>query len=380
MTQADDLVLDSSTLAGPVRARVQRPAATVDRWTATRISQQGRRTVYHLTGQAHDDAQAWPWTMMLKVLRPSPTDATAPPTSWAYWEREALVYRAGFVDDLPGGLRAPRCYGVEQRPDGGWWSWLEALDTPATPWDVDRYGLAAAHLGAFNGAYLAGRPAPQAPWLSQGWLRNRTADLPTRLALINDPATWAHPLVRQAFPVPVAARCLALAAHREQWLGLLDRLPATFSHLDAWRGNLFAGTTPHGQPETIAIDWALTGTAPPGQEISPLIWVALLEFLVDAGQSTALEEAVVDRYLVALHATGWRGDPRAVRFAYLASALLQWATVPEALLYATDPGEGAWAEARWGRSRAEIVQASAAVTYALLDRMAEAERLAAALA
>ena len=265
-------------------------------------------------------------------------------------------------------------------PAGRTGCWLEALDGADPPWPVARYGLAAAHLGTFNGAYGAHRPGPRAPWLSQSWLRDRTADLPARLALVADPATWAHPLVRRAFPVPVAERCRALAARREAWLALLARLPATFCHLDAWRGNLFAGTAADGEPETIAIDWALTGYAPPGQEISPLVWVALLEFLLDAGQAAALEETVVERYLAGLHAAGWRGDPRAVRFAYLASALLQWATVPEALLYACDPAEGEGAEAHWGRPRADIIAASASVTYALLDRVAAADALAAALA
>ena len=369
----------SPTLTAPVRRLLQQPGAVVTGWTSTLLSKQGRRTVYHLTGQAQAGAQAWPWTLIFKVLRGRPA-AAEPPTSWAYWEREALVYGAGFLADLSGGLRAPHCYEVEQRPDGAHWIWLEALTQPDPVWDVDRYGLAAAHLGAFNGAYRAGRPGPQAPWLSQGWLRDRTADLPTRLALVTDSATWDQPLVQRAFPVPVAARCLALAARREAWLGLLDRLPSIFSHLDAWRGNLVAGTAADGQPETIAIDWAFTGYAPPGQEISPLIWVTFLEFLLDAGQIAALEEAVMDCYLAALRVAGWHGDPRAVRFAYLASALLQWATVPEALLYACDADEGAWAEARWGRPLADIVLASAAVTYALLDWVAEAEALATALA
>jgi hypothetical protein len=379
MTPPADLALDAAPLAPLVRTLLAAPQATVATWTARLLSRQGRRSVYRIAGTAADGGQDRPWALVLKVLQSHPADRLDAPTSWAYWEREALVYQAGLVDDLPGGLRAPRCYGVEQRA-GGHWMWLEALDGPDPPWPVARYGLAATHLGTFNGAFFGARRRPQAPWLSRAWLRDRTADLPARLALVADPATWAHPLLRRAFPVPVAERCLAVAARREAWLAQIARLPVTFCHLDAWRGNLFAGTAADGHPETIAIDWAFTGYAPPGQEISPVVWAALLEFLVDATPAAALEETVVESYLAALHAAGWRGDPRAVRFAYLASALLQWATVPEALLYACDPAEGEWAAAHWGRPRADIVAASAAVTYALLDRVAAADALAAALA
>jgi hypothetical protein len=362
-----------------VRVLLGSPAARVTDWTATLLSRQGRRGVYRIAGSALDGTGLRTWRLVLKVIQPPPDALADPPASWAYWEREARIYQAGIVADLPGGLRAARCYGVTQQPGGAYWIWLEALAGMDTPWSLARYGLVATHLGQFNGAYLAGRTAPAAPWLSQDWLRDRTADLPQRLARVTSPTTWAHPLVRRAFPVPVAARCQAIAARRATWLAQLARLPQTFCHLDAWRGNLGTAGRADGQPETIVLDWAFAGAAPPGQEISPLIWVALLEFLVEAHTAAALEETILESYLAGLHTAGWRGDPRAVRFAYLASALLQWATVPEALLYACDADEGAWAERHWGRPRAEIVEASAAVTYALLEREAEAVALSATL-
>lgn len=67
---------------------------------------------------------------------------------------------------------APRCYGMVKRPDGSIWLWLEEIrDRFAAVWPLERYTVAARDIGAFNGAYLVGRPVPDHPWLSKGWLR-----------------------------------------------------------------------------------------------------------------------------------------------------------------------------------------------------------------
>lgn len=378
MTHPPDLVFDAATLTAPVRARLADPAATVvGAGTVACLSAQGQRTVYRVAGTAHTASGVQPWVLILKVIRPPTGDAAWSPAAWCYWEREARIYQSGILADLPGGLRAVRCYGAVQQPDGAHWLWLEACEPFAVPWPLARYAEAAAHFGVFNGAYLADRPLPQAPWLGPGMLASRLADLDARIAAAAP--YWELPLVQRAFPAPVAAQCAALAARRGPWLALLAQLPQTFCHLDTWRGNLFAGTDPTGSPVTIALDWALCGYAPAGEEIAALVWVTLLEFLLPPDQADALEAAVLAHYLAGLRSRGWAGDVQAVRFAYLAHALLQWATLPEAVLFAGDATAGAWAEAHWGRPLAEIVAQSAVVTSALLAWVDEAERLFAAL-
>jgi thiamine kinase-like enzyme len=42
-------------------------------------------------------------------------------------------------------------------------------------------------------------------------------------------------------------------------LDVLERLPQTFCHLDAWRRNLYASPQVEGQHQLIAIDWAYPG-------------------------------------------------------------------------------------------------------------------------
>src|SRR5919199_1631316 len=67
------------------------------------------------------------------------------------WEWQTLSYQSF----LPGPLRAPRVLGIDEDEAGAVWLWLEEVsDLYAHRWPIEQYGLAARHLGAFNGAYL----------------------------------------------------------------------------------------------------------------------------------------------------------------------------------------------------------------------------------
>ena len=60
----------------------------------------------------------------------------------------------GLLESLTGGLRAPDCPLIAPRADGSVALWLEDLRSqPATAWPVERYGVAARHLGQMQGAF-----------------------------------------------------------------------------------------------------------------------------------------------------------------------------------------------------------------------------------
>ena len=60
----------------------------------------------------------------------------------------------GMLNDLVGDLVAPRCMGIVEYPDKESWLWLEDIgESGDGVWSLERYGLAARHLGQFNGAY-----------------------------------------------------------------------------------------------------------------------------------------------------------------------------------------------------------------------------------
>jgi hypothetical protein len=371
--------LDQHTLAPVVRRALDGVPVVVLDWRATLLSLHDgdttRRAVYRVAGTAGDHGSTRPWSVILKEIRRPriPSPARDDPHHWSYWKREALVYRSGLLHDLPGGLAAPRCWGVIDRLDDMLWIWLEDLADLTDAWLLPRYGLAARHLGAFNGIFLAGRPLPMYRWLSHDCLQSRSPGEDDLMAL--DPAVWETPLVRHAFPVPVVDRLHELSRAHDTLLRAVDRLPRTFCHLDAWRENLIACRDPAGEERTVAIDWAFSGDGAVGEEISLLVWVSLLEFKIDPARTAELEQQVLEGYLEGLHEAGWRGDPKAVRLGYLASSLLLWGIIPEALTFARDTHSHADWEQAYGRPIDEIVAQAAEVTYLLLDRVDEARRL-----
>ena len=62
-------------------------------------------------------------------------DHGADPAHPFYWRRELEAYRSGLLTEGAGGLAAPHCYGVEERPDGAVWLWLEDVR------DVNRHDV-----------------------------------------------------------------------------------------------------------------------------------------------------------------------------------------------------------------------------------------------
>lgn len=75
--------------------------------------------VYHVEGTARDRDREEPWSFILKVLARTAAGrvpASSDQTHGLYWRRSAFVYQSDQLDDLPGGIRGPRCYPVRARP------------------------------------------------------------------------------------------------------------------------------------------------------------------------------------------------------------------------------------------------------------------------
>ena len=68
--------------------------------------------VYRFIGTGEDQGKRMPWSLVLKAFEaPAQGGGVG---DWNYWKREAMAYRSGLLDDLPGGTAAPRCLGVEE--------------------------------------------------------------------------------------------------------------------------------------------------------------------------------------------------------------------------------------------------------------------------
>ncbi|MEZ4619197.1 MAG: phosphotransferase [Caldilineaceae bacterium] len=259
--------LDRTMLTGLTQAATDIPNFQLDKWQTTTLSVQGQRTVFRFAGVGQDGSTPRPWSLILKEIKaPERADAIDHQVDCAfYWPRESLLYAAGIPQSLPHrvhhkGLRAPRCFGVMEPTPDLRWIWLEDLrDRYAGQWPLQQYALAGYQLGLFNGSYLVDNPLPTAPWLTDNGLRSESANKVADLARLRNPAIWAHPLLRHAYPTPILADLEQLAADRERFLAGAATFPRTFCHLDAHAGNMAAVEEANGSAETVLFDWALAG-------------------------------------------------------------------------------------------------------------------------
>jgi len=374
--------IDGDILTSLVRQALNSPSVEIRQWEHHPVSyintEESNLGVHRFKGTAEDQGEVRPWSILLKAVRaPFRTD----PTYWNYHRREILAYQSGLLNDLPGGFLAPRCLGIAEYADGVCWLWLEDLMDPASRrWSLAEYGLAARHLGRFNGAYAAGHPLPSVPWLSQHWLRGWLAEYERgcldTLKLISDKPFWKHPLLISAFPRSIADDVLRLWDNHEALLSVLDQLPRTFCHMDAYRPNLFIRRDAHGMDQTVAIDWVFAGIGGIGEEIANLLAASLIWFEHDAAEAGNLDTAIFTGYLNGLREAGWQGDLRVARLGYTVACALRWGVVGLWWMPSlNNVQEQADFEKKWNRPMSELVSQWAQTAYHVLSLADEAYQL-----
>lgn len=195
------------------------------------------------------------------------------------------------------GLTAPHCLGIATHGDGTTWLWPEDAGAETEPtWPIARYGLAAYHLGRFNGSYSTDRLLPSYPWLSRRWLRGWIEEAAPYIDVLDSHRD--HPDVVQMYDVD---HILGLWRDRHRRLDYLENLPQTLCHLDAYRGNLFSRRDPTGQEQTVAIDWAFVGQAALGEEWASLVAASVALGHVEPERMKELEKTVLEGYFDGLN-------------------------------------------------------------------------------
>lgn len=303
-----------------VREALDEPDAVLGAWDVVALkggfgASDLTRSVLLLEGVARVAEAERPWGLVLKVLVPSADQDD--PADITYWKREPLLQGSGLLDNMPAHLSAPRCFGCREQDNGSVWLWLERIQEDSDhTWSLERWALAARHLGQFNGAYLEGRPLPDVPWLGGQRLRrllDRHSPLVAAIAAVH-----SNPALRQWWPQPVVDAILRLWAEREAFCAVLERLPQVFCHGDAIRRNLFSRRRPDGSAETVAIDWEFADYMAAGEEVGQTLSIAAAFFDIEPADLPILDEALFAGYLGGMHDTGWRGDPRAAFHVYRA--------------------------------------------------------------
>ena len=318
--------IDAAVLAPVVRQSLGRPSVEIDDW---RVSQLGGGAgnpvsvgLYRFEGIGQDREKRLPWSVILKVIQ-SPANLGwqnmgegNDPTHWNYWKREVRLYPSGLLDDLPEGLAAPRCFGTTEQPGNTAWLWLEDIrDAHGDRWMLDRYALTARHLGRLNAYYLTTRPLPAFDWLDRRRMRQWVDAMPT-----GKDFPWDHPRALERYPQPEANPFRQMLLDSDRYLAALERLPHTLSHGDTYPTN-FKSRQDGGQELTVALDWALTGIEPLGDDLGQYVFGAQNN-LADQPPEVVCE-TLFDAYVEGLWDCGWRGDVTLARFGFTASAALR---------------------------------------------------------
>jgi hypothetical protein len=346
--------IDRSTLLAVVREATDRPLLTLEAWSEEPIQGGAGRSpgVRRLSGQATDGAETVNWSLVLKML--GHDAGSESPESWSYWRREVDAYESGFLDDLPGSLRAPRSFGTHEFEPRLVGLWLEDVVDAAREWSMADFAAAASSLGELNGAYASGLPLPESSWLSRDWLRRYVEYSAPMVDLLERSASdrW----VREWFPPDVLETTLEIWTEREWCFGVLARLPQTVCHMDASNRNLFRRSEADGDISTVAIDWAFVGRGAIGEELGPLAVASVGLGEVDFNAASELERSVLEGYLDGLSRSGFECDERLVRLGYAVAGCLRYAigTLEALLPTVMNEQRHAWLEQVFGMSRDEI--------------------------
>lgn len=373
-TVSPDQEVDNTFLTSLVRKALDRPALQIKEWKAEALhgGLEWDSAVFRFRGTAREVGKIIPWSLILKVAKP--TKKAEDPNGIWYWKREALAYQSGLLHNLPGGhITAPACYEVCERPDGSIWLWLEDIqDDIGNPWPVEHYAVVARHLGQFNGAYLAGRAFPCEPCVTQNWLRKYVEHSAAMIEFIR--SNPYHPVIQHMFSGSGVAQILAIWDECGPILETLEKLPQVFCHQDAFKRNLFAR-----KGQTIAIDWGYMGIAPVGTDLVPLVAGSLTLYEVPVERVKEMDRICFDGYLQGLRDAGWNGDPKLVRTGYAVGCLMRYpiaATVGELLPALMDKESRSKLEAAFeDKSADEIEQTDPAIIAYYQGLLPEALKL-----
>ena len=315
--------INDSKLANIVRQSLKREKFHIQGWKARKLDGGVGNPVslglYRFEGVGVDDGEWLDWSIILKVIQ-SPANLGyfnigegEDPQHWNYWKRELLIYQSGWLETLPEGISSPRCYEAQELPGNLAGIWLEDIsDSFNGNWPLYRYALTARHLGRLNGTYISRRELPSFPWLS----RQRTRQWLSSIAWRDFP--WEHPRARQQFPALEMNSFRQMLQEHSRFLNKLEQLPCTVSHGDTYPTNFKSRRSTRNQDQTVAMDWALAGIEPLGDDLGQLVYGTYMN--LKGYKLQDISHTLFTSYINGLEDSGCRIDPKWVRYGYVASA------------------------------------------------------------
>jgi len=276
--------LDRDRLTAVVRRATGRDdaqLASIDsRPAAHRVENMTTSALTHVFGTLTDGTS---WRVFAKTLRPAwlallwdeiPPMFHDQVRRSLNWQDEPRIYRGPLAGDVPGDLRLPELYGIDEGEEHVT-LWLEDV-ADTSVWDLDRYRRSARALGRLSGRWSEARAVEQLPAIRRrpmgelfhGKISN--SDIP----MLRDDSLWETPMIRA-----VVERDPSLRADLERLadvcpalVDLYSTLPHRLAHGDATPDNLHEPGPADGKSsgDIVAIDLSYVSPAPVGADLSQL--------------------------------------------------------------------------------------------------------------
>lgn len=360
--------IDSPMLAPIVTRALGSPVHEILRWEVENLgainAYPAHRRLLRLRGDAATSHDSVAWRVVLKIVA-RPPGASDDPSHPRFWAREWRILESDTLSSLPG-LTPVRLLGVTELDDACHGLWLEELtDDFGGAWPLERYGLAARHLGE-----LACVPA-QALAVPGTWLFERNiaaGTMPDAPELLFDPRAWRDHRVRALLPGRVEARAHAQWHDQTRFRSAVGELPLVVGHNDAHAGNLFSRSSNGAEPGTVAVDWELFGTAPLSADPTYMVIATLRRGLIPVEKAEALEDVVLAGYLEGLERGGGPVTEAQVRLGYYAQAALRLGLIPLILDLALNERRRGRTETVWRTPIDELLRRWAGVAEFVLER------------
>lgn len=306
-------------------------------------------------------------SLILKILKPDSFRNQI--NHYYYWKREALVYQSGLLNQLPTGIRAPKCYVVEEKSHGDIWIWLEDIDieTMQCDWSFNQMGKVSYLFGKFNGSYLSENSLPNESFLCHTWLRSWVEVCTAYAKPIQEQKVIWDCYLNEFNNIGAAVadiwNCYSLNRTRvKSLLETLDVLPRVFAHQDVHWDNIFIEQLEESD-SLIAIDWQFASISGVGEELGRIFGYALLKNKIPVIMVEEYKETLFKSYLQGLRDSGWNGDAKLVRFGFCVAAGSRFIMAFDKLLTGLKAGHG--------KSQKEKLSHLLLVVQTLLDMVEE---------
>jgi hypothetical protein len=286
-----------------------------------------------------------------------------------HWQREFFLAQSGLTKCMPGPVKAPNFYRIDETKEGAW-IWMEHIEShQPSSWVLDDYVFAAHQLGTWNGKFIKEMPQLSEPWLARQHYRSSFPNS-------NRDQVWQFPLHQKYIAEDVRSRIVRLWSEHEMFYDVIETLPHCFSHLDSQRRNLFIRRGIDEQDELVLVDWAMCGLAPLGAELTGLVGWSVCYLALPSTDLSKLDKAAFESYLLGLHQAGWSGETDLVRLGYLAWLSMMLAVNwPGLIAWGCSSENHQWAYKAFNLAEEELYVQELPVLYFALNCADEARQL-----